>query len=134
MDIKSNTLFTHHAMLPRGRYLPMVLAALLLGAGAVHAAGTQETATERPLNLSLPRDAKVLHEWRKTQEVEHLNKKPYGSGYEARGLGGAKHSGTDLLISPSSRAAGSGISGSGSAGGSGAGGGGAGGGAGGRGR
>lgn len=123
MDIKSFTPFTPGAMLPSGRYLHMVFVALLLGAGAVHAAGTQEVVAERPLNLSLPRDAKVLHEWRKTHEAEHLNKKPYGSGYEARGLGGAKHSGADLLISPTSRAAGSGTSSGGNSGGSSSGGG-----------
>lgn len=125
MDIQSFNPFTSDAVLLRGRYLRTVCIALLLGAGAVHAAGTQEMAAEHPLNLSLPRDAKVLQEWRRTHEAEYINKKqPYGSGYEARGLGGAKHSGTDLLISPAGRAAGSGNSGSGSTGGGGSGGGG----------
>jgi hypothetical protein len=131
MDIKSFNPFTPGAMLPPSRYLHTVCVALLLAAGAVHAAGAREEVAERPLNLSLPRDAKVLQEWRKTHEAEYLNKKPYGSGYEARGLGGAKNGGTDLSTSPSSGAVGSGNSGKGSTGGRGSGGGG---GAGGRGR
>lgn len=86
---------------------------------------------EQPLNLSLPLDAKLLQEWRRIHEAEYINKKPYGSGYEARGLGGTKNSGTDPLTSPSNGAVGNGNSGSGSTGGRGSGGGG---GAGGRGR
>jgi len=63
MDIKSNNQLSNGVLLTSVWLSRTLFAALLLGAGAVHAAGPQKVPTE--------------------QQVV----KPYGSGYEARVLG-----------------------------------------------
>ncbi len=63
MDIKSNNQLSAGVSATSVLPLHTLFAALLLGAGAVHAAGPQQVPTEQ----------RVV--------------KPYGSGYEARGLG-----------------------------------------------
>lgn len=70
----------------RTRLSCCVLAALLVGAGAAHAADTQETAVERPLDLSLPRDMPAKAGPLKKPGDGRIDSKPYGSGYEARRL------------------------------------------------
>jgi hypothetical protein len=115
--------------LQQRRFWPVALGALLLCAGAVQAAEPQQMATSRPLDLSLPRDASALPAWRSKQAIEHQSSKPYGSGYESRGLGESGKSGADETLLPPSRA-----TGNGSARGGGAGAGGGSGGSGGRGR
>ena len=52
----------------------------------------------------MPHDANALQAWRKKQALERLNSKPYGSGYEARGLDGTNSSGADATLLPSTRA------------------------------
>ncbi|MDP1647616.1 MAG: hypothetical protein Q8M01_05365 [Rubrivivax sp.] len=76
----------------RTRLLRSVLAALLLGAGAAHAADTQETAVERPLDLSLPRDMPAKAGPIKKPGDGRIDSKPYGSGYEARRLNATRNS------------------------------------------
>lgn len=65
-----------------------LLSALLLCAGAAQAAEPQAAPSRRPLDLSVPRDVKALPVWRK----------PYGSGYESRGLG--QHTGNAAHATP----------------------------------
>ncbi|MDD2846219.1 MAG: hypothetical protein PHT57_14835 [Rhodoferax sp.] len=109
-----------------------LLIALLLCTGAAQAAEPQATAVERPLDLSVPHDAKALQAWRKKLALERNKHKPYGSGYESRGLGEDNSSAAEQTLVPSNPAAGNGHSGGGrSGGGSGGSGGGSGGGAGG---
>jgi hypothetical protein len=74
--------FNRSSGLPRGRFWATAVAALLLCAGAVQAAEPQPPAAKSPL--------------------ERLNSKPYGSGYEARGLDGR---GNDAMLLPPSRTA-----------------------------
>lgn len=94
-----------------------LLIALLLCTGAAQAAEPQATAVERPLDLSVPHDAKALQAWRKKQALERHNHKPYGSGYESRGLGEGNSSAADQTLVPSNPAAGNGHSGGGRSGG-----------------
>ena len=99
-----------------------LLSALLLCAGAVQAAEPVPIGTGRPLDLSVPHDAKALQEWHKKQAFERQNSKPYGSGYESRGLGERTNSAADTTLIPSTPAHGNGNtrgSGAGSGGGSG---------------
>lgn len=63
-----------------------LLAVLLLGVGAAHAADTPETVAERPLDLSLPRDASARADPLRKPGDGRVDIKPYGSGYEARRL------------------------------------------------
>lgn len=116
MNTQTFTLNRPTACLPQSRLWFTAFGALLLCAGAVQAAEPQTTATERPLDLAVPHDATVLQAWRK----------PYGSGYEARGLGERNKSAADATLVPSNPPAGNGHAG-GAGGGSGSGGSGAGG-------
>ncbi len=94
--------------------LPLkLLTALLLCAGAAQAAEPQAAPSRRPLDLSVPRDAKALPVWRK----------PYGSGYESRGLSQHTDTAVDATPAPSDPAAGNSQGGGAGGGGSGAGGG-----------
>jgi hypothetical protein len=104
MNTQTFTLKTPTARLPQGRLWSTALGALLLCVGAVQAAEPQQMAAERPLDLSVPHDAKALQAWRKKQALERHNSKPYGSGYEARGLGERKNSDADVTLPPSSAA------------------------------
>ena len=131
--------FNKSSGLPHGRFWSTAFGALLLCAGAVQAAEPPQPAIERPLDLSVPHDANALQAWRKKQALERLNSKPYGSGYEARGLDGRNNSGADATLFPSTRApdmnsTAGGRSGGGTSGGGNGGGGGGSGGGGGRGR
>jgi len=108
-----------------GRFLSAVLGALLLCATAAQAAEPQQPATKPPLDLSLPQDASPTPEWRNTQTWERQNHKPYGSGYEARGLGEAKQPKAEVITGGSGSATGGGRA-SGGSGGSGGGSGGSG--------
>lgn len=76
-----------------------VLAALLIGAGAAYAADTQETAVERPLDLSLPRDMPAKAGPIKKPGDGRIDSKPYGSGYEARRLNATRESATSATES-----------------------------------
>ncbi|MCF8160104.1 MAG: hypothetical protein K9J76_05345 [Polaromonas sp.] len=80
-----------------------LLSALLLCVGAAQAAEPQRLTTERPLDASVPHDAKALQEWRKKQALERNNIKPYGSGYEARGLEGRNNNDAEAILLRSSR-------------------------------
>lgn len=100
MDIKSTNQLSN-GVLPTSAWLSRTLfAALLLGAGAVHAAGPQKVPTEQ----------RVV--------------KPYGSGYEARGLGTPQvlpvdadaGNGSSTTIQRTGQAGGSGHSGGGAGG------------------
>ncbi|HPW08978.1 MAG TPA: hypothetical protein PLD78_15140 [Burkholderiaceae bacterium] len=100
MDIKSTNQLSN-GVLPTSAWLSRTLfAALLLGAGAVHAAGPQKVPTE--------------------QRVA----KPYGSGFEARGLGAPQvlpvdadaGNGSSTTIQRTGQAGGSGHSGGGAGG------------------
>lgn len=71
-----------------------VLAALLIGVGAAHAADTQETAVERALDLSLPRDVAAKAVPLKKPGDGRIDSKPYGSGYEARRLNATREAGS----------------------------------------
>lgn len=68
----------------RTQLLLSMLAAILLGAGAAHAADTLETAVERPLDLSLPRDMPAKLGPLNKPGAGSGDRKAYGSGYEAR--------------------------------------------------
>ena len=101
-----------------------LLSALLLCAGASQAAEPQRMTTERPLDASVPHDATALQAWRKKQAHERQHIKPYGSGYESRGLGERTDSAAATTPLPATAAQGDGNargsgSGAGSGGGSG---------------
>jgi uncharacterized membrane protein YgcG len=106
MNTQTFTLKTPTARLPQGRLWSTALGTLLLCAGAVQAAEPQQMADQRPLDLSVPHDAKTLQTWRKKQALERHNSKPYGSGYEARGLGERKNNDADVTLLPSTPAVG----------------------------
>lgn len=76
----------------RSRLLQALLAASLAGAGLVHAADEEKPTEERPVELSLPRAASDASGVRKTLVAKDIAIKPYGSGYEARGLDATKRS------------------------------------------
>jgi len=69
-----------------------LLAASLACAGFAHAADEQRPSGERPLDLTLPRGASDASGMRRTAAETDLGAKPYGSGYEARGLDAARRS------------------------------------------
>ena len=83
---------TTSASQARTRLLQALLAAALAGVGLVHAADEEKPAEERPLVLSLPRAASDASGVRKTPAAKDIATKPYGSGYEARGLDATKRS------------------------------------------
>jgi len=70
----------------RTRLLRSTVAALVLAAGAAQAADGQETSVERPLDLSLPRDMPAKVGPLNKPGDGSMDRKPYGSGYEARVL------------------------------------------------
>lgn len=94
-----------------------VLTALLLSAGAVQAAEPQAAAPQRPLDLTMPHDAKALQAWHKKQALERHKHKPYGSGYESRGLGERNNGAANALPTPSNPMDGNGQAGGGGSGG-----------------
>ena len=121
--------FNKSSGLSNSRFWSTAFGALLLCASAVQAGEPQQPAAEHPLDLSVPRDANALEAWRKKHALERLNSKPYGSGYEARGLGETQGIDTDMTHLPPSQTTGndsavSGRSGAGTSGGGSGGGGG----------
>lgn len=137
MNTQTFTLTQPTAWLPQSRIWSTAFGALLLCASAVQAAEPQPRVSEQALELSQPQAASVTPMWRKAPARERQSYQPYGSGYEARGLGEAGKSDAEVISGPStSPTAGSGRSGGGSGGSGGSSGGGSGGagGSGGRGR
>lgn len=61
-----------------------MLAALLIGACAAHAADAQETVAGRALDLSLPGDMPTKVGPLNKSGNSSIDTKPYGSGYETR--------------------------------------------------
>ncbi|MBL8317178.1 MAG: hypothetical protein JNJ42_02165 [Burkholderiaceae bacterium] len=75
-----------HACPWRHKRLLALCVAAVLDAGVVHAEGTKEAPAS--LNLSLPRDAVVGASGPTGSKSDARDAgRPYGSGYEARGLG-----------------------------------------------
>lgn len=109
-----------------------LLTALLLSSAAVQAAEPLNAAPGRPLDLTVPHDAKALQAWRHQHALERHKHKPYGSGYESRGLAERNSSTAHVMPMHASTATGNSQAGAGRAGGSGAGAGGGNGGSGGR--
>ncbi len=73
-----------NAMSMRVRVAQGVLVALLVAANTAHADDAPATTVERPLDLSLPRDALVKPAAPKAPGDGRKGGKPYGSGFEAR--------------------------------------------------
>ncbi|MDI1246884.1 MAG: hypothetical protein PSV24_15950 [Rhodoferax sp.] len=105
MNTQTFTLNQPTAWLLQSRIWSTVFGVLLLCAGTAQAAEPQQSAAKRPLDLSVPQDANALEAWRKKQSLERQNSKPYGSGYEARGLEGRNDNSADVTLLPSSRTA-----------------------------
>ncbi|MDD2918546.1 hypothetical protein [Rhodoferax sp.] len=120
MNMRTFT-FKKPAGLPCSRGWLTAFGALLLCVNAVQAAESAPAAAERPLELSAPQDVDAMQAWRHRQALERRNRKPYGSGYEARGLAERYNSAADVTLVPSNPTVGDNRNGGGRAGGDGAG-------------
>ena len=116
MNTQTFTLTKPTGWLPQSRIWSTAFGALLLCASAAQAAEPKPRVTEKPLDLSQPQAASVTPMWRKAPVPERQDTKPYGTGYEARGLGEASKSDAEVSSGPSSQAAGGGRLGGGSGG------------------
>ena len=116
MNTQTFTLTQPTAWLPQSRIWSTAFGALLLCASAAQAAEPQPRVSEQALELSQPQAASVTPMWRKAPARERQSYQPYGSGYEARGLGEASKSDAEVISGPSSQTAGGGRSGGGSGG------------------
>ncbi|MCL4745864.1 MAG: hypothetical protein KJZ83_10650 [Burkholderiaceae bacterium] len=94
MHTEPSNRFVTTPLSSRTRLLRFALAALLLCAGAAHAADTQETAVAPALDLSLPRDVPAKAEPIRKPGDGRIDSKRYGSGYEARGLNASREGAT----------------------------------------
>lgn len=75
---------TTNAMSMRIPVAQAVLAALLIAVNTAHAGDAPTPGVERPLDLSLPRDALAKPDATQAPGDGCKGAKPYGSGYEAR--------------------------------------------------
>lgn len=88
----ANTLLNTGSRHARSLLALALFAALWFGAGSVNAEGAKDAPPPppAPLDLSLPRDAAAASAPFKPKTDGRNAGRPYGSGYEARGLGSAK--------------------------------------------
>jgi hypothetical protein len=106
MHTNASKLSATKAMPMRIHFVHAVLTALVAGIGAAHAADAQEATAERPLDLSLPRNAMAETGSLKAPADGRGVTKPYGSGYEVRRLNMARDSAAAVAGSASGAASG----------------------------
>ncbi len=111
MHTEASNSTARNAMPMPVRYAQAVLAALLIAAGAAHAGDAPTTTVERPLDLSLARDAHARPDAPKAPGDGRIDTKPYGSGYEARGLSASKDNAATAARQASGVSIGAGASG-----------------------